>query len=321
MSGLLALLDDVAALTRLTAASLDDIAANAAKAGSKALGVVIDDAAVTPAYVNGVHASRELPMIGRIALGSLRNKAALAPALLFLNWFYPPAITALLLVGGAYLCFEGAEKIWHLLAAGADHAVSGDMSPGDPASLEQERVQGAIKTDFILSAEIMTMALSVITTPSPWLQAAALLAVGVMVTAGVYGVVAVIVKLDDAGLFMARAGRLAATRALGRLMVRSLPWILGALSIIGTAAMLWVGGSIVLHSLHVFGLHAPADLIARTSTAAGALAPAAGGAAVTWLASATLDGIVGLALGLALVPLASRLLSPLLRLVTGRKPA
>lgn len=320
MSGLLALLDDVAALTRLTAASLDDIAANAAKAGSKALGVVIDDAAVTPAYVNGVHASRELPMIGRIALGSLRNKVALAPALLFLNWFYPPAITALLLVGGAYLCFEGAEKIWHALAAGADHAVSGEMSTGDPASLEKARVQGAIKTDFILSAEIMTMALSVITTPSPWLQAAALLAVGVMVTAGVYGAVAVIVKLDDAGLFMARAGRLAATRALGRLMVKSLPWILGALSIIGTAAMLWVGGSIVLHSLHVFGLHAPADLITRTSTAAGALAPEAGGAAVTWLAGAALDGIVGLALGLALVPLASRLVSPLLRLVTGRKP-
>jgi len=320
MSGLLALLDDVAALTRLTAASLDDIAANAAKAGSKTLGVVIDDAAVTPAYVNGVHASRELPMIGRIALGSLRNKVALAPALLFLNWFYPPAITALLLVGGAYLCFEGAEKIWHALAPGADHAVSEDMSSGDPASLEQARVKGAIKTDFILSAEIMTVALSVITTPSPWLQAAALLAVGAMVTAGVYGAVAVIVKLDDAGLFMARSGRFAPTRALGRLMVKSLPFVLGALSAIGTAAMLWVGGSIVLHSLHVFGLHAPADVIARISAATGALAPGPAGPAVTWLAGAALDGVAGLALGLALVPLASRVAGPMLRLLGGKKP-
>ncbi|GHE65186.1 hypothetical protein GCM10019059_26140 [Camelimonas fluminis] len=319
MSGLLALLDDVAALTRLTAASLDDIAANAAKAGSKTLGVVIDDAAVTPAYVNGVHASRELPMIGRIALGSLRNKVALAPALLFLNWFYPPAITALLLVGGAYLCFEGAEKIWHVLAPGADHAVSDDMSPGNPASLEQARVQGAIKTDFILSAEIMTVALSVITTPSPWLQAAALLAVGVMVTAGVYGAVAIIVKLDDAGLFMARAGRFAPTRALGRLMVRSLPAVLGTLSVIGTAAMLWVGGSIVLHSLHAFGLHAPADIIARMSAAAGGMAPGAAGAATTWITGAALDGVAGLALGLAIIPLTNHLVSPMLRLVTGKR--
>lgn len=321
MSGFLALLDDVAALTRLTAASLDDIAANAARAGAKTMGVVIDDAAVTPAYVTGVHADRELPMIGRIALGSLRNKLLLAPVLLFLSWFFPPAITGLLLVGGAYLCFEGAEKVWHALAREHDQEIDADLSPGDPARLEEERVRGAIKTDFILSAEIMTVALSVIAAPAIWIQAAALVAVGVLVTAGVYGVVAIIVKLDDAGLFMARAGRLALTRAVGRGMVKSLPAVLQTLSIIGTAAMLWVGGSIVLHSLHVLGLPAPSEWIAQLATAAASMAPSTAAAVVNWLITALCDGVAGLALGVLVMLGALRVFSPLWRRLSRRGQA
>ncbi len=160
MSGLLALLDDVAAIAKVAAASVDDIAAAASKAGVKAAGVVIDDAAVTPKYVHGFSADRELPIIWRIALGSMRNKlVVLLPALLALDHFLPQAITPLLMLGGAYLCFEGAEKVAHALAPHADDQVEADFDTKDPAHLEEEKVAGAIKTDFILSAEIMTIAL------------------------------------------------------------------------------------------------------------------------------------------------------------------
>lgn len=171
MSGLLALLDDVAGIAKVAASSVDDIAAAAGKAGTKAAGVVIDDTAVTPRYVTGIDASRELPMIGRIAMGSLKNKILiLLPALLILQTFLPWVITPLLMVGGAYLAYEGAEKVLHMLAPGTDAKADADHTPRDAAKLEEQKVAGAIKTDFILSAEIMTIALSQIENDSLWVE-------------------------------------------------------------------------------------------------------------------------------------------------------
>ncbi len=204
MSGLLALLDDVAAIAKVAAASVDDVIGQATKAGAKAAGAVIDDAAVTPKYVQGFKAERELPIIWRITKGSLKNKLLfLLPAGLALSAFAPWAITPLLMLGGAYLCFEGAEKVAHSLGIGGhghvDHPKA-DQEPIDPAHLEEEKAKGAIKTDFILSAEIMTIALAAIPTSNFWMEAATLAAVAVMITVAVYGSVALIVKADDVGL-------------------------------------------------------------------------------------------------------------------------
>ncbi|MCF1710144.1 DUF808 domain-containing protein [Tabrizicola sp. J26] len=316
MSGLLALLDDVAAIAKLAATSVDDVAAAAAKAGTKAAGVVIDDAAVTPKYVTGFEASRELPMIGRIALGSVRNKLLiLLPALMLLEAFLPQAITPLLMLGGAYLCFEGAEKLLHAVAPHADHAVEQDFDTRDPAHLEEQRVSGAIKTDFILSAEIMTIALAVIPGDSLWLQAVTLALVGMLITVGVYGAVALIVKMDDVGLHLAKTARLGATRAVGRGLVRAMPRLLSVLSTVGTAAMLWVGGNIVLHGLAELGFAGPYDMIHHWAEAAAHHAPGAIQGLVSWLVTALCDGVVGLALGLLLIPVATKVISPLARLV------
>jgi len=311
MSGLLALLDDVAAIAKVAAASVDDIAGAAAKAGAKAAGVVIDDAAVTPKYVHGFEARRELPIIGRIALGSLRNKLiVLLPAALLLNAFAPWIITPLLMLGGAYLCFEGAEKVLHAVLPHPPHAVEAAHDTKDPAHLEEEKVSGAIKTDFILSAEIMTIALAAIPEGPLWQEAAALAVVGVAITLMVYGAVALIVKMDDIGLHMAAVGRLSATRALGRGLVKGMPGLMWLLSTVGTAAMLWVGGSIVVHGLEVLGMpwlgHKIHDLAHVAELALPAVAAAAG-----WLAKAVLDGIFGLILGLAVIPLATGVIAPI----------
>ncbi len=321
MSGLLALLDDVAAIAKVAAASVDDIAAAAAKAGTKAAGVVIDDAAVTPKYVHGFSADRELPIIWRIALGSMKNKLLiLLPALLALDHFLPAAITPLLMLGGAYLCFEGAEKVVHAFAPHADAAVAEDFDTADPAHLEEEKVAGAIKTDFILSAEIMTIALATIESPSFVMQAITLAMVGALITVAVYGAVALIVKMDDVGLHMAATGRTGAGRALGRGLVLAMPKLMTALSLIGTAAMLWVGGNIVTHGLEVLGwpwlyheIHHIAEILAHAI-------PVAPGF-VSWLVTATLDGIFGLILGVALIPVATRIIGPVIAAITGKKKA
>lgn len=302
MSGLLALLDDVALIARAAAAGLDDIAGQAARAGGKLAGVVIDDAAVAPRYVQGIAPARELPMIGRIALGSARNKLLfLLPAALLLSAFAPRAIAPLLLLGGLWLCYEGAEKLWHAL-----HPAAHDPHAPDPADphLEEIRVRGAIRTDFILSAEIMAITLANLP-PGHGLawQAAVLAVVAVAITALVYGAVALIVKMDDAGLWLARSGRTGAARAFGRGLVRAMPPLLTGLSAVGTAAMLWVGGSIVVHGLHETGWHAPHELIGAAAVTAGAWLPGAA-AAAEWLATAALDGVLGLALGACLVALA-----------------
>ena len=312
MSGLLALLDDVAAIAKVAAASVDDIAAAAAKAGAKAAGVVIDDAAVTPKYVHGFEADRELPIIGRIALGSIKNKLViLLPALLTLNYLLPAAITPLLMIGGAYLCFEGAEKVFHVLFPHGDHEVEEDFDTKDPTHLEEEKVAGAIKTDFILSAEIMTIALAAIPESTIWMEAITLAVVGTIITAAVYGAVALIVKMDDVGLHMAK-GKLGASRAIGRGLVAGMPKLMAFLSTVGTLAMLWVGGNIVIHGMHALGLHEPYGTIHHLAEVAAHAMPASLQGFVNWLVTAACDGVLGLGLGLLIVPLVTRVLLPML---------
>jgi hypothetical protein len=320
MSGLLALLDDVAAIAKVAAASVDDVAAAAAKASAKAAGVVIDDTAVTPTYVTGFQADRELPIIWKIARGSLFNKLViLLPLALALTAFAPWAVTPLLMVGGAYLCFEGAEKVFHKLLPHGDHMVEEDFDTGDPVHLEQEKVAGAIKTDFILSAEIMAIALGELPQQGLVLQAVSLAVVAVAITAAVYGVVALIVKMDDIGLHLAGESRAAPVRALGRGLVAGMPPLLAFLSTVGTAAMLWVGGAIVLHGLEVTHLWAwPYETIHHLSEEAAHAVPLAQGF-VAWAVNAFCDGIIGLALGLALIPVAERVFAPLWSLATGRR--
>jgi predicted DNA repair protein MutK len=265
MSGLLALLDDVAAIAKVAATSIDDVMAQATKAGTKAAGAVIDDAAVTPKYVHGFTAERELPIVWKIARGSIFNKLViLLPAALLLSAFAPWAIAPLLVLGGGYLCFEGAEKVAHWISPAHDDvgkAVAKKMSSEDSARLEERKVSGAIKTDFILSAEIMTIALAEIETDSIVFEAAALGVAGIGITILVYGSVALIVKADDVGLHLAAEGHTAPGRALGRGIVRGMPGFMRMLTIVGTLAMLWVGGSIITHSLGQIGWHAPEDIV------------------------------------------------------------
>jgi uncharacterized protein len=318
MSGLLALLDDVAAIAKVAASSVDDIAAAAAKAGGQTAGVLIDDAAVTPTYVTGLAPSRELPMIWRITKGSLKNKLLfLLPVALLLSNFAPWAITPLLMFGGAYLCFEGAEKILHALFPHASPEVEADMSPRDPAHLEKARVAGAIKTDFILSAEIMTISLSVIDAPNIYMETATLAVVAIGITIAVYGVVALIVKMDDVGLHMAAKGHLGATRALGRGLVRFMPHLLAGLSFIGTGAMLWVGGNIITHGLEVLGWPWIYDQIHHLAEAAAHAVTSAQGL-VQWAVTAGLDGVIGLGIGLALIPVVTKIVTPLIGAATGK---
>ena len=298
-TGLIALLDDVAALARVAAASLDDIAAHTAKAGAKAAGVVIDDAAVTPRYAMGFAAERELPIVGRIALGSLKNKFLfLLPGALALSMFAPWLITPLLMLGGFYLAYEGAEKAFE---AFFPHAGAGEDAAefADARALEDAKVAGAIATDLILSAEIMAIALATVADRPVWEQGVVLAAVGVALTALVYGAVALIVKADDFGVRLAR-GRLGLTRALGRGLVKGMPSFLRLLSAVGTAAMIWVGGGILLHGLESFGVNAPAHAVhALAEAAARALGPLGG--FTVWATGAAAAGLLGLAVGAALI--------------------
>ncbi|GJL62413.1 MAG: hypothetical protein NPIRA04_10670 [Nitrospirales bacterium] len=307
MSGVLALLDDVAAIVKLAAAQLDDIGSQAAKAGSKTAGVVIDDAAVTPKYVTGLPAAREIPIVAKIARGSLFNKLViLLPVLLLLHVFAPWMIAPLLILGGAYLCFEGAEKIWHALT---DHKDKGPQQAGtlNAAHLEEQRVKGAIKTDFILSSEIMTIALASISNSSLWVMAGVLAVVAVMITVLVYGAVALLVKIDDVGLRLSESSGVEVVRAFGRSLVTSMPTVLKVISIVGTAAMLWVGGSIVIHGLHEVGwswLYDTIKAIANAGTGRAASGP------VVWLITAFCDAVVGFLFGLFLMPMVNVLLKP-----------
>ena len=292
--GLVALLDDVAALAKLAAASVDDVAGAAARAGSKAAGVVIDDTAVTPRYVVGLSPDRELPIIRKIAMGSLRNKLLfILPVALALSAFAPWAITPLLMVGGTYLCFEAAEKIIHALTG--SHDAEEVVTITDPAALEARQVSGAVRTDFILSAEIMAIALADLPDLSLWTRAAALVAVAIAITIGVYGVVAIIVKMDDIGLHLSKRSS-AAARSVGRLLVLGMPLLLKGLSHLGVAAMVWVGGGIIVHGLEAFGLAALPHFIHDLAHASADALPFAAGA-VEWLVGALGAAIVGLNVG------------------------
>lgn len=318
--GLLGLLDDVTALAKVAAASIDDVAGQATKAGLKAAGAVIDDTAVTPNYVTGFTADRELPIVGRIAAGSVRNKLLiLLPAALLLSFLAPWAITPLLALGGAYLCFEGAEKVFEAVFPHQAHAEAHDLEPvaTDPAMLEAERINGAIQTDFILSAEIMTIALGTLPVTLPfWEKAAVLAVVGIGITLLVYGAVALIVKADDIGLAMARKAKSGAGRATGRGILIAMPWVMRILSVVGTAAMIWVGGGIFIHGLAEFGLPQVEHLIEAVAHPAAETLGAFGGEIVTILG----DGIFGLLLGLVLIPVVTRALMPAWKAVRGVLP-
>jgi len=321
--GLIALLDDIASIAHVAAASLDDVASQAVKAGAKAAGVVIDDTAVTPRYVVGFSSKRELPIVGKIAMGSLRNKLLiLLPAALALSYFLPWAITPLLMIGGAYLCYEGAEKVFESLVPHHAHAHEAEIGTValNPQSLEDEKVASAIKTDFILSAEIMAITMAAVPDAGIINQAVVLAVVGIAITIGVYGVVALIVKADDLGLALARNESAspigAVSRLVGRGLVLGMPWFLTCLSVIGTAAMIWVGGGIVVHGLEVYGFHAIGNVIHDAGHAAGYALPAVS-AVVEWIVTAAGAGLVGLLIGGALIPLIGFVLAPAWKLAKG----
>jgi len=292
--GLVALLDDIAALAKLAAASVDDVTAAAGRAGVKAAGVVIDDTAVTPRYVVGLSPDRELPIIWKIALGSLRNKLLfILPAALALSALAPWAITPILMIGGAYLCFEAAEKIVEALTG--HHPAQEVEVIDDPKALEARQVSGAVRTDFILSAEIMAIALSDLPDLSLGLRAVALIVVAVAITIGVYGVVAVIVKMDDIGLHLSRRAS-AVAQTVGRGLVKAMPVLLQALSHLGVAAMVWVGGGILLHGLDTFGLGAVPHAVEQFAEQVAHGVPAGQGV-VAWLVNAIAAAILGLVVG------------------------
>lgn len=294
-SGLIALLDDVAGIAKLAASSLDDVAAAAGKAGSKAAGVVIDDTAVTPRYVMGLTPDRELPIIWKIAKGSLRNKLLfLLPAALVLSAFAPWLLPPLLMLGGAFLCFEAAEKLLEAVQGGHDLAEEA-LETHSSSELEEQKVSGAIRTDFILSGEIMAIALGTVAAEPIWEQAIILIVVAFLITAGVYGVVGFIVKMDDIGLHLAER-RSAGARVLGRAMVKAMPVLMRMLSVVGTAAMLWVGGGLIVHGLHEFHWDLVPGAIHHVAQGAAhglpAIAPV-----VEWVVNAVGAAIVGLIVG------------------------
>jgi uncharacterized protein len=323
-SGLLALLDDVAAIAKIAAASLDDAAAQAAKAGSKAMtkaaGIVIDDAAVTPRYVVGFAADRELPIIGKIALGSLKNKMLfLLPGALLMSYFTPWLITPLLMLGGAYLAMEGYEKVADLFGVHG-HDDDGDGVEDDVGKtsleLENEKVQSAVRTDFILSAEIMAITLSTVAAATIWVQGGVLAVVGLGMTAMVYGAVAIIVKADDVGAAMARTGS-SLVRAIGRGIVFGMPIFLKILTYIGMVAMLWVGGGIITHGLYELGIKAPETAIKHAGEVVAAFVPGMKGF-VSWFIGASISAVIGLIIGAIVAPLVHKLMLPTIARLRGK---
>jgi uncharacterized protein len=303
-TGLIALLDDISVLVKVAAKSLDDAGAQAAKASGKAAGIVIDDAAVTPRYVVGLAADRELPIIRKIATGSLKNKLLfLLPGALLLSFLAPWSITPLLMAGGAFLCLEGYHKVMDFLKPG-DAGLEKNTAPNlqTAEEIENERVAGAIRTDFILSAEIMAITLDSVAAAPIWLQGVVLAMVGISMTLLVYGAVAVIVKADDLGVALAQSANRVGS-ALGRGIVVGMPFFLKALTIVGMVAMLWVGGGIMIHGLHLLGVHGPEEMVQHAAKTLAASVPAMGGL-VSWSVGAGIAGLVGLVIGAVVDPLA-----------------
>ncbi|SDN56537.1 hypothetical protein SAMN05660199_00291 [Klenkia soli] len=299
-SGLFALFDDVAALVRLSAASLDDIGAAAGRAGVKAAGVVVDDAAVTPRYVQGLEPKRELSIIWRIAKGSIRNKLLIIlPAILLLSQFLPFLLTPILMCGGVYLCYEGAEKLWEKVSGHHPAEAAAGDADVDPAEREKTVVSGAVRTDFILSAEIMVIALNEVDTEPFVSRAIILVVVALLITALVYGVVALIVKMDDAGIALA-ARRSTAVATFGRGLVKAMPIVLATLATVGIAAMLWVGGHILLVGADELGWTWPYHLVHHVEVAVHDATGALGGV-LGWLTNTALSAVVGVVVGAVVV--------------------
>ena len=295
-AGLAALLDDVAVLARAAAASVDDVAAGASRASVKAAGVIVDDAAVTPRFVEGFSPDRELPMIKRIAVGSLRNKLLfILPAALFLSELLPWLLTPILMIGGTYLCYEGAEKLWEMVGPHHEEAAGGDAEPADEDAL----VKGAIRTDFILSAEIMVISLNEVAKEALLNRALILVVVAIAITAGVYGVVGLIVKMDDVGLNLAKT-RKGAAATFGRGLVRGMPVVLSVLSKVGIAAMLWVGGHILLVGMDELGFTALYDAVHHVEEDVKEALGAVGGVGA-WLTNTAASAILGLIVGAIVV--------------------
>ncbi|OFQ57948.1 DUF808 domain-containing protein [Corynebacterium sp. HMSC074H12] len=289
--GLFALLDDVALIARSAASSVDDVAALAGKTSMKAAGVVVDDAAVTPQYVQGVKPQRELPMIWRITKGSLINKLVIIlPIALILSWIAPWALTPILMCGGTYLCFEGAEKIFHSVF----HRGEKEEKPAEERGPEAEDslVKSAITTDLILSAEIMVISLNEVMDQPFWLRLGTLVTVGVLLTLGVYGAVGLLVKMDDIGVALLK--RHDGDSALGTALVKGMPIVLNIIGIIGTAAMLWVGGHIVVKGLSEFGAEQPYGFIHHVTESIN-------NGALAWLTDTGLSMLCGFILGAVIV--------------------
>lgn len=297
--GLAALLDDVAALVKLTAASMDDVAAAAGRASAKAAGVVVDDAAVTPQYVQGVEPKREFPIIKSIAIGSLKNKAIILVFALLLSQFVPWLLTPLLMCGGAFLCYEGAEKVIEIFSKNDHHDDAPAALDGEEA--ENKVISSAIRTDFILSAEIMVIALNEVASESLINRAIILIVVGFAITIGVYGAVALLVKMDDFGLFLARKGKTGATQSFGRGLVKAMPVVMSIISFVGMLAMLWVGGHILLDGMNKLGFHPIYEFVHHLEHNVAHAIPGAIGAVLAWFTNTGLSLIFGLIVGAIIV--------------------
>jgi len=288
-SGLLALLDDISTLVKVSAASLDDVPTQVAKTTGKVSGIVIDDTAVTPKYVVGLDPSRELAIIFQIAKKSFINKILiLSPAALLLGFFAPWAIQPILMLGGSYLCYEGYEKVHSMFSK---HHDAPEDQPEEvkvitPEELEKERITSAVRTDIILSSEIIAIAYSQVTDQPLLNQMVVLFAVAVFITAGVYGFVGLLVKADDIGLSLAKDNHSPSVRSMGRGIVKFMPHFFIILGYVGTAAMLWVGFEIITHGIPV--LHHVVESLEHAL---------AGVPALAWLAKAIACAIGGLILG------------------------
>jgi len=302
-AGLFGLFDDIATLARMAAASVDDVGAAAGRASAKAAGVVVDDTAVTPQYVHGMAAKRELPMIRKIATGSLRNKLLfILPAALLLSQFLPWLLAPILMLGGTYLCYEGAEKVWERIRGHEPKALAAESG----AEAEEAMVSSAVRTDFILSAEIMVIALNEVADESFLPRAAILVVVAFAITVLVYGVVGLIVKMDDVGLHLAERPSAVAQR-FGLSLVRAMPRLLAIISVVGVAAMLWVGGHILLVNSAEVGWHWPYDTVHHWEE--GVHDAVAGlGSVLGWLLNTAVSALIGIVWGAIVV--AAVLLSP-----------
>ncbi len=300
--GFAALLDDIALIAKKAAASVDDVAAASGRTSAKAAGVVVDDTAVTPKFVEGVTPDRELPIILKITRGSLINKLLIIlPLALLLSAVAPWALTPLLMIGGTYLSYEGAEKIVEKISGHDPEETAAEEGQQSESSL----VKKAVMTDFILSSEIMVISLNEVA-QEPFVQRALILiVVALVVTFGVYGFVGALVKMDDIGLKLTKSSS-EPTQALGRGLVNGMPKVLNTIGVIGTAAMLWVGGHILLSGLAELGWHAPHDIAHHVTGAVEHL-----GGAVTWIAETFCSMVFGLIVGLivtAVVYLVGRVL-------------